>query len=65
LELNSKHLSNPHMINTVIHEMQHRAQYTGMGFRFPWAPHVGEQRKPEPLDWDLVVRDINRLRQGY
>ena len=30
-----------------------------------YAPHVGEQRKPEPLDWDLVVRDINRLRQGY
>lgn len=64
LELNSKHLSNPHMINTVIHEMQHRAQRTGMGFRFPWEDEKNGMSRAEAERWRELNSDHVRHKGG-
>lgn len=55
LQINSDHLDDPHLINTVVHEMQHRAQYQGMRGRWPWQDERAGMSREEAERW----RELN------
>ncbi len=64
LELNRSHLNDPRMINTVIHEMQHRRQYTGMDWRWPWQDVRNGMSREEAQRWSELNSDHVRMKGG-
>lgn len=59
LTLNTDELSDgSQMINTVVHEMQHRAQYCGMGFRWPWEDEKNGMSREDAERW-------RRMNEGH
>lgn len=55
LRLNSDELDNPHLLNTVVHEMEHRGQFQGMGTRMPWQDERAGMTREEAERW----RELN------
>ncbi len=55
LTINSDELDKPDIINTVVHEMQHRAQYEGMERRWPWQDERNGMTREEARRW----RELN------
>jgi hypothetical protein len=64
LELNSKLLSDPNIINTAIHEMQHRRQFTGMDWRWPWQDERNGMTRAEAERWRQLNSDHVRQKGG-
>lgn len=65
LRVNINFLDNPQIaINTVIHEMEHRRQYTGMGFRWPWQDTKAGMSKDEAERWKQLNSNHVRNKGG-
>lgn len=64
LRLNSDALNDPIMINTAAHEMEHRGQYEGMGFRWPWQDERAGMSRVEAERWRELDQDHVRERGG-
>lgn len=64
LRINSDQLHNPHLINTVIHEMQHRAQYQGMRGRLPWQDERAGMSREEAERWRELNSEEVRTKGG-
>ncbi len=65
LRVNINYLDDPQIaINTVIHEMEHRRQYTGMGFRWPWEDTKAGMSKDEAERWKQLNSNDVRNKGG-
>ncbi|NLE97740.1 MAG: hypothetical protein GX596_07095 [Propionibacterium sp.] len=65
LKINSDELHDPHLINTVVHEMQHRGQYQGMrGPTFPWQDERAGMTREEAERWSELNESDVRTKGG-
>lgn len=64
LRLNAARLDDVHIINTVAHEMEHRGQYQGMGFRWPWQDERAGMSRAEAERWRQLNSDHVRSKGG-
>lgn len=61
LKVDPANLDNPEIMETVIHEMQHRRQHTGYkAFRFPWEDEKNGMSREEAERWKRLNDDYVR-----